>query len=46
MNEHSPKFFKVKEYYDKGLWKENRVREAVVKGWITEEECREILGEN
>lgn len=46
MNEYSAKFFKVKEYYDKGLWKESRVREAVIKGWITEAECKEILGEN
>lgn len=44
MNEHSKKFYKVKDYYDKGLWKESRVREAVIKGWITEEEFTEITG--
>ena len=43
--EHSPKFYKVKGYYDSGDWKEPRVREAVVKGWITEEEYREIIGD-
>lgn len=44
--EHSPKFEKVKGYYDKGLWNEEMVRNAVVKGWITEEEYREIVGED
>lgn len=42
--EHSKNFNKVKTYYDKGLWKISRVREAVVKGWITEEEFTEITG--
>lgn len=45
MNEHSPKFEKVKTYYDKGLWKIGAVRNAVVKGWITAEEFEEITGE-
>lgn len=44
--EHSPKYDKVKDYYNKGLWKVSRVREAVVKGWITEEEFKEITGED
>ena len=43
--EHSKKFGKVKEYYDKGLWKIARVREAVVKGWITAAEFEEITGQ-
>lgn len=39
------KFFnKVKNYHDKGYWKADRVKEAVTKGWITEEESNEILG--
>lgn len=38
-------FEKVKYYYDRGLWDINRVREAVVKGWITEEEFYLITGE-
>lgn len=41
----SPKFTKVKTYYDKGLWTIDMVRNAVVKGWITEEEFYEITGE-
>ena len=43
--EHSPKYNKVKNYYDKGLWNIEMVRNAVVKGWITEEEFTEITGE-
>ena len=42
--EHSPKYEKVKEYFNKGLWNEEMVRTAVVKGWITKEEYREIVG--
>ena len=37
------KFEKVKKYYDNGLWDAIRVKNAVVKGWITDEECKEIL---
>lgn len=45
MNEtHSKNFQKVKNYYDKGLWGVERVRQAVVKGWITETEFHEIVG--
>lgn len=43
--EHSPNFDKVKGYYDRGLWDISRVRKAVEKGWITEEEFQEITGE-
>lgn len=42
---HSKKFETVKSMYDKGLWKINRVRDAVVKEWITPEEFYEITGE-
>lgn len=45
MNEHSPKFAKVKAYYDNGLWNKAMVRNAVVKGWITLAEYAEITGE-
>lgn len=41
---HSIKFEKVKGYYDRGLWNEIRVSDAVVKGWITENEYEEITG--
>ena len=43
---HSKQFEKVKRYYDDGMWTIARVRNAVVKGWITEEEFVEITGEN
>lgn len=43
--EHSPKFDKVKNYYDKGFWKENRVHKAVIKLWITAKEYEEIIGQ-
>lgn len=42
--EHSIKFEKVKGYYDRGLWSKSRVSNAVVKGWITENEYEEITG--
>ena len=41
----SPKFEKVKKYYDSGLWNKTMVRDAVVKGWITAEEYTIITGE-
>lgn len=43
--EHSKKYEKVKTYYDRGLWSESMVRNAVVKGWITSDEFAEITGE-
>lgn len=42
----SANFEKVKYYYDNGLWNIDRVKKAVAKGWITEEEYREITGED
>ena len=42
----SKMFEKVKKYYDKGLWKIQAVRNAVVKGWITADEFKEITGED
>lgn len=42
---HSPKFQKVKNYYDKGLWDIVRVHNAVIKEWITPEEFEEITGQ-
>lgn len=38
------KFDKVKAYYDGGLWDIVRVRNAVIKGWITQDEFVEITG--
>lgn len=42
--EHSKNYDKVRGYYNKKLWDVTRVRNAVVKGWITEEEFAEITG--
>ena len=39
------KFEMVKDFYDRGLWNITRVRNAVVKGWITAEEYELIVGE-
>ena len=41
--EHSKNFYKVKDYYDRGLWNKTRVHNAIGK-WITEEEYYEIVG--
>lgn len=35
----------VKRNYDNGFWSVDKVRDAVVKGWITAEEFNEITGE-
>ena len=45
MNEKSKKYDLVKKYYDDGFWSVKKVRNAVIKGWITEEEYTEITGE-
>lgn len=41
--EYSPNYLKVKNYYVQGLWKIERVYNAVGK-WITAEEYKEITG--
>lgn len=41
----SPKFNRVKRYYDGGLWNKEMVHNAVIKDWITAEEYAEIVGE-
>lgn len=41
----SKQFDKVKSYYDNHFWSIKKVRNAVIKGWITEEEFTEITGE-
>lgn len=35
---------KVKGYYDAGLWDLERMRNAVVKGWIDADEYKQITG--
>lgn len=46
---HSKNYYKVKGYYDSGLWNKNRVYNAVTNPksnpWITAEEYEEITGE-
>lgn len=48
--EHSKKFATVKKYYDTikpdgtRMWSAAMVANAVVKGWITEAEYKEITG--
>lgn len=39
----SKMYDKIKEYYDTGLWSEERVRNMVIKGIITEEEYASIV---
>ena len=41
----SKMYEKIKEYYNTGLWSEERVRNMVIKGIITEEEYYDITGE-
>lgn len=41
----SPKYNKVKAYYDNGFWTKEMVHNAVVKGWVTAEEYEQITGE-
>ena len=41
----SKMYEKIKEYYNAGLWSEERVRTMVIKGIITEEEFYDITGE-
>lgn len=40
----SKMYNKIKSYYDSGLWSEIRVKNMVVKGIITEEEYKAIIG--
>ena len=40
----SKMYEKIKEYYNTGLWSEERVRNMVVKGVITEKEYASIVG--
>lgn len=35
---------KIKSYYDTGLWNETRVRNMVIKGFITKQEYEIIVG--
>lgn len=46
MNEHSAMFDDINKWYHEGYWKKKQVKNAVKKGKITEEEYREIVGED
>ena len=35
----------IKRWYEQGLWTAEMVRNAVIKGKLTEDEYREIVGE-
>lgn len=35
---------KIKSYYDTGLWSKTRVKNMVIKGFITKEEYKDIIG--
>ena len=39
-------FKKIKEWYDHGLWNKEQIRNAVIKGQITEEEYKLITDED
>ena len=38
-------FEKIKKWYESGMWTKRMVRNAVIKGKITEDEYTEITGE-
>lgn len=42
----SKKFKTVKNFYDRGLWSQERVRNVVIKNWIIADEYKEITGED
>lgn len=46
MNEIRPFVIKVKEYYDKGIYKKSQIDTMYVMGKITEEEYDYILSAN
>ena len=45
MNTMSKYYNLVKKNYDRGYWGIDKVRDAVVQGWITPEEFYDITGE-
>lgn len=42
---HSKMFYKIKKYYETGIWSKKWVHDAVEKGKITPEEYFEITNE-
>ncbi len=43
--EYSKNYEKVRQFYNMKMWDLNRVKNAVVKKWITKAEYAEITGE-
>lgn len=43
---HSRLFEKIKNWYELGFWSKNTLKLAVTKNRITEDEYKEITGEN
>ena len=39
------KYEQVAQYYGAGIWDERKVRDALSRGWITEEEYEKLTGE-
>lgn len=44
--EHSAVFYKIKTWYEQGHWTIEMVKNAVKRNIITEDEYKEIIGEN
>lgn len=42
----SKMYKKIKAYYDSEFWNEVRIRNMVIKGVITKEEYKNIIGRN
>ena len=42
--EHSIKFDTVQTFYIRGAWNIEKVKNAVLKNWITKDEFKEITG--
>ena len=42
----SAKYEMLKNFYDEGLWDQERLKSAVSKNWITAEEYKLITGED
>lgn len=42
---HSKNFANIRDWYRYKVWNKDKVKNAVIKGWITEEEYLEITGE-
>ena len=39
----SPKYNQIRDYYREGFWTVTMLENAVIKGWITEQELADIL---